>query len=125
MFPVQNHRMPKSKRISVLFLAAYASSAGIGAIAAIMPPPAYAATAETPRTRIVQYRDLNLDTDRGTATLQQRIQRAAKQVCELDGVSALMLRKKIRNCVDRARTEAWTSATQKIARYRHAIQVGS
>lgn len=125
MFTSQNHKSLKRDRTALLFLAVYASIAGIGAIAAIMPPPVYAATAETPRTTMVRYGDLDLASNHGIVKLRQRINRAAKRVCELDGILDVMQSQKVRNCIDQARATAWVTAKQKISKYRMAVRANN
>ncbi len=61
----------------------YAMAAAIAACA-LTVTPAIAAADEQDRTASVSYSDLDLSTEEGLATLEQRIDRAARQVCELD-----------------------------------------
>ncbi|MGI4880660.1 MAG: UrcA family protein [Janthinobacterium lividum] len=63
--------------------------------------PAHAATVATAATQVVSYRDLDLSTDAGRATLTRRIASAAKLVC-ISGGSDLSLRTAQSRCVRNA-----------------------
>jgi UrcA family protein len=80
-----------SAAVAGLLHAGGASAAGSGA----------APTLEVDRV-VVQYGDLNLDTERGAAALQRRIANAARQVCGSPNPRELVLYRQARECVSAA-----------------------
>mgnify|MGYP001103103150 CR=1 FL=1 len=68
--------------------------------------PAMASAQEQQRTASISYTDLDLSTEDGRATLDQRIDRAARQVCELDRVQtgSRLRNREARACYEQAKS---------------------
>ena len=69
----------------------------VAAAAVALSAPAFAAS-EPVDTAIVEYGDLNLSSARGVATLQRRINHAAKQVCGEVPSREIALRQEVIDC---------------------------
>lgn len=69
---------------STIIIAALAAAVGTTGTVAF---PAYAA--ETPKTVAIDYSDLNLASADGAASLQKRVDRAARNVCTVPGDRSL------------------------------------
>jgi UrcA family protein len=80
-----------SLALAGLSFAATASAAG----------PAAPATADVARV-VVQYGDLDLDTERGAAALQRRLVAAAREVCGSPQPRELKRHREARECMDAA-----------------------
>jgi UrcA family protein len=121
MFYRHNKRPGHSvKRATMMIVAICTTSLGIGSISAIFAEPAYAATQANVRTQVVRVHDLNLASRRDQEVLNQRIRRAAKQVCGDEGVAGVIHRRKIRACAQEAQHKAWASAALRIQNWRLA-----
>lgn len=83
------------------FMAAAALSAAIAA------PAAQAQSNDIPNGQI-EYSDLDLSTEEGVAELDQRIERAARFICEMDVTSTgtRVVSKAKRDCADAVRKSA-------------------
>jgi UrcA family protein len=100
----------------------HASLAIIGALAMLVQP-AFASSDDEIRTRIVRYGDLNLSSVKGQQALEQRIRRAAREVCDINGIVSIAQHRKIRLCTEAAHNKAWAIAQQRIGDYRLAMRV--
>lgn len=120
----QVRQAPKklAKRATQMIMAASTAGLCVGVTPAMFPQAAHAAKYEEVRTKIVRYGDLNIASAKGQEALAQRIRRAAKQVCDVVGTASILERRKIRNCVDAAHSEAWAIAQQRIGNYRLAVK---
>lgn len=72
------------------------------------------------RTVEVKTKDLDLSSDAGQERLEQRINRAVKQVCVSRIARNPMERKEVEKCEADARANAEAQATDRIARYQGA-----
>lgn len=121
MFYHDNKKPTQSaKRATLMTFAICATSLGIGSISAIFAEPAYAATQANVRTQVVRLHDLNLASKHDQELLNQRIRRAAKQVCSDEGIVGVIHRRKIRACAQEAQNKAWANARVRIDNYRLA-----
>ncbi len=75
--------------------------------------PAFAET----RVAEVRVNDLNLASESGQQTLEDRIERAIKNVCRSNGSRELSERRSERRCEAVARTSATSQAQDRIAAY--------
>lgn len=75
------------------------------ALAGLSMTPAIASAAEQERSASVTYTDLDLSTEEGLAILDQRIDNAARQVCELDrtDTGTRIRNRDARACYDQAK----------------------
>lgn len=83
--------------------------------AAPLSQPALAQTASSERTAVVQHRDLDLRTDRGTKTLDRRIWRAVVEVCGTASDFDIAGRNSVRACRRDTRALASVQADAVIA----------
>lgn len=83
---------------------AFALAAAL-AVSGMAMTPAIASAAEQERTATVAYTDLDLSTEEGIATLDERIDRAARQVCGLDrtNTGTRIRSRDARDCYDQAK----------------------
>ena len=88
-----------SNRRSLIALAAVTGL--LGSFATSAAQPANVADVEVVRI-VVQYGDLNLDTDSGLRQLQRRLVAAAREACGQPDARNLQLANRARACVDRA-----------------------
>jgi UrcA family protein len=88
----------------------------------MLAQPAFASPDNEIRTRIVRYGDLNLSSVQGQKVLEQRIRRAARDVCGISGIVSIVQHRKIRLCAEAAHNKAWTIAQQRIGDYRLAVR---
>lgn len=88
-----------SNRRTLIALAAV--SGLLGSFATSAASPANAADVEVARV-VVQYGDLNLDTDLGLRQLQRRLVAAAREACGQPDARNLQLANRARACVDQA-----------------------
>lgn len=82
----------------------FALAAALAASGLILTP-AIASAAEQERSASVAYTDLDLSTEEGVAALDQRIDRAARHVCELDRTTmgTRIRDRDARNCYEQAK----------------------
>lgn len=120
MKPQKNISKQIKSRNALFLLALTTTGVGVGVITAAMPIPAHAQEMVTQRSKIVQHGDLNLASDTGIDTLRHRIRRAAKSVCGSVGITSIINVRRVRECVDGARSNAWAVAERKIERRRFA-----
>ncbi len=109
------------ERATMLVMAACMTGMAVGSVSAIFAAPAHASTQEVVKTRIVRHGDLNLTSQNGRAVLDQRIRRAAKQVCAQTGVPSIVQRRQIRICAETAHSKAWATAQRRIDKVRLAV----
>ncbi len=84
-----------------------------GAFIALSSNPAMAAT-DAPRTTEVKHADLDLSSEEGQKTLELRINRAAKAVCESGGEYLnVALRSRVNACIAQTTAEAQKSIAAK------------
>jgi UrcA family protein len=119
--PQKKQPGPTGKRATLMIVAVCMTALNIGSVSAIFAGPAHASTQETVRSKIVRYGDLNLASEHGRTALDQRIRRAAKQVCSVTGTPTIPYSKK-RKCVQAAHSKAWAVAQQRISTYRLAVR---
>lgn len=109
-------------RAIMLIMAACMTGMTVGSVSTIFAAPAHASTQDIAKTRIVRHGDLNLASQNGRAVLDQRIRRAAKQVCSVTGVPAIVQRRQVRICAEAAHSKAWATAQQRIDKVRLAVR---
>jgi UrcA family protein len=114
MYPYKKNSQPAGKRAALFILATCMTTLTVGTTSAIFAEPAYASPQETVRSKTVRYGDLNLASPQGRAALDRRIRLAAKQVCEVIGLPAIVQRRQVRTCTEAAHSKAWASAQQRI-----------
>lgn len=110
--------IPYARRMAqMLTLASVATGTTFVGTVVVLPSMAHAAQPEGFRSEMVRYRDLNLASDEGAATLRQRIYRAAKRVCNDNGSPLVSRRRLEKACVTETARNGQAKADQKIARY--------
>lgn len=109
-------------RATMLIMAACMTGMTVGSVSTIFAAPAHASEQDVVKTKIVRHGDLNLASQNGRAVLDQRIRRAAKQVCALVGVPSIVQRRQIRICTEAAHNEAWAIAQKRIDKVRLAVR---
>lgn len=98
----------KSKEASVTLFVMMAGSAALSA--APMEESAVWAKSVEPPSRVVSYRDLNLESAQGMQTLEYRLRRAAREVCNyttLRKTGSLRYYIKTRECYEEALADAY------------------
>jgi UrcA family protein len=114
--------MARMRATLTMIAACMACMACLGGVLALFASPARAATESEFRTEIVQYRDLDLASVQDRELLDQRIRRAAKQVCMAEGIASVLQRRMIRKCAEATYSNAWAIAQQRIGSYRLAVR---
>lgn len=109
-------------RATMLIMAACMTGMTVGSVSAIFAAPAHASTRGMVQKEIVRHGDLNLANLNDRAVLDQRIRRAAKHVCTVTGVPAILQRKHVRMCAEAAHSKAWATAQQRIDKVRLAVR---
>jgi UrcA family protein len=108
------------KRATLFILGACLTGMAVGGFPHIFAKTAHASTRQDVQKRIVRYGDLNLASEQGRAALDQRIRRAAKQVCIIVGTPAILQRRKMRTCAETARSKAWAGVEERMRNIRLA-----
>lgn len=110
-------------RATMLVMAACMTGMAVGSVSAIFAAPAHASTQDiVEKKRIVRHGDLNLASQDGRAVLDQRIRRAAKQVCAQTGVQSILMLRQVRICTEAAHSNAWAIAQKRIDKVRLAVR---
>jgi UrcA family protein len=122
LYPVTSKTRTFAQRATRIFKVACIASVYVSGVSNMLAQPAYATTGDEVRTRIVRYGDLNLASIQGQQVLEQRIRRAAKQVCDMGGIGSIVQHRKIRLCTEAAHNKAWAIAQQRIGDYRLAVR---
>jgi UrcA family protein len=122
LYPFTSKTRTSARRATRIFKVACIASLYVSGVSNMLAQPAYATTGDEVRTKIVRYGDLNLASTQGQQVLEQRIRRAAKQVCDMGGIVSIVQHRKIRLCAEAAHNKAWTIAQQRIGNYRLAVR---